>query len=405
MPFFDRAGPYLRALFVLLLCLLLRPLAVFADAALPQTAPPVHTLNRESLNQSLPGAALESLAGDSVLAARALPESVRESRYGTVFAHAVYLYAPREEYRGRGLTLTLAVFSSEADKERAAQTARLCARLLRLFRERFGEDARFPRDAPNVRLYLLSPRPDSPAIGGETFSSAEVYLYLSGVERTALEQVRTVVHEWGHLTLPGARGYSDPESDAAGYLGERLYLRWLRETQPKMTAETDEKVVTDGTTIADLNRYYERQIEPLLQQYAVSGPNSKIFEDKGVAGMNYLIASALAFEEAFGSRLLGRALFAIEGTAPRDLLTAMQKTIARADIVLVQLPAWIPFPAGKVAVTSSRPGSVLLTGTNPIKLQSRKPLRLTIKTPQWKKVRSVAGNIQILSIRRLPEAP
>ena len=39
--------------------------------------------------------------------------------------------------------------------------------------------------------------------------------------RDSIEWVRTVVHEWGHLTLPAARGFTAPENDAAGYLVPR----------------------------------------------------------------------------------------------------------------------------------------------------------------------------------------
>jgi hypothetical protein len=368
----------------------------------PQTAPaapptpPNFAPTVETLTQALPDSLVEALPGGTVLIIPPLLARVTEPRQGGDFSHGCLLYVPREDSGRRGLFLRAAVYYVEADRDMARRSARLCARLLRLFQERFGQEAVFPRDASTARLYLLPPRRDTPNVGGESFSSAEAYLYLSGVTRTPLEQVRTLVHEWGHLTIPAARGYLEPEPDASGYLGERLYMKWLRETGGNSG---------DGTVAADLERYYSRQIAPLLARYASGGPASPQMDGRMTPHMDYYIAAALGFEEAFGSRLLGRALFSIEGVAPRDLLAAMRATVARAGTLPVRLPAWVPLPAGKYAVTGNAPGSVLLAGRSPITVSPKKPLTVTLRPEDWKKVRGVSGGVRTLTLRRLSEAP
>lgn len=362
----------------------------------PLPAPPNFVPTVETLTRALPESLVESLPGGMVLITPPLLARVTEARQGGEFSQGCLLYVPREDSGQRGLFLRAAVYHTEGDRELALRSARLCARLLRLFQERFGQEAVFPRDTPTARVYLLPPRRDAPNFGGESFSSGEVYLYLSGVTRTGLEQVRTLVHEWGHLTIPAARGYLEPEPDASGYLGERLYMKWLHETGGNSS---------DGTNTADLSRYYSRQIAPLLAQYASGGPASRQMDGRLTPHMDYYIAAALGFEEAFGSRLLGRALFSIEGVAPRDLLAAMRATITRASTLPVRLPAWVPLPAGKYAVTGNAPGSVLLAGRTPVTVSPKKPLTLTFRPEDWKKVRGVSGSVRTLTLRRLSEAP
>jgi hypothetical protein len=399
MPRLFRARVGFLSILVLLLLVLPRYSAGFSgNRQVPDVpiTPPAFAANRDTLAQTFSGAALETLPGGYVLASPPSIAPVHESRRGNDFTQACLLYVPKEVDQRSGLYLTVAVYHADADRELARRSARLSARLLRLFQERFGQEAVFPRAAPTARVYVLPPRHDSPTIGGETFSSAETYLYLSGVERTPLEQVRTLVHEWGHLTIPGARGYSEPETDAAGYLGERIYMKWLRETTGG---------ANDGTSAADLNVYYQRQIAPLLLRYAVGGPASKRMDGTQTAHMDYYIAAALAFDEAFGSRLLGRALFSIDGVAPRDLLAAMRSTVSNARTLTIRLPAWVPVPSGRYTVASNAPGSVVLTSRKPVVLPSGKPLTVTFPSDTgWRLVRTASGSVRTLNLRRLSEA-
>jgi hypothetical protein len=366
------------------------PLPQTTPAPLPD--PPAYAATVQILTQALPDAAIEPMSGGYILAMPSAVARVTEPRRGGDFSRACLLYTPRDDRGRSGLFLRAAVYYIEADGDLARRSARLCARLLRLFHERFAQEAVYPRDAPVARLYLLPPRRDAPSVGGESFSSAEAYLYLSGVTRSPLEMVRTVVHEWGHLTIPAARGYLEPEPDASGYLGERLYMKWLRETGGSPG---------DGSDAADLDRYYQRQIAPLLARYAAEGPTGKAMEGRQTAGMDYYIAAALSFEEAFGSRLLGSALFGIEGEGPRDLLAAMRAAVAAAPTLTIRLPAWVPLASGRYAVTGNAPGSVLLAGRTPTAVRPDKPASLTLRPEGWKKARAVSGGVRTLTLRRL----
>src|SRR5206468_11771889 len=62
--------------------------------------------------------------------------------------------------------------------------------------------------------------------GGEEFKR-NVYLYAVGEDRAPAEWVREVAHEYSHVVLPAFGPFASPERWANGYLGVRLFLKWL----------------------------------------------------------------------------------------------------------------------------------------------------------------------------------
>ena len=59
--------------------------------------------------------------------------------------------------------------------------------------------------------------------GGEQFRN-NIYLYNYMYPRKGVEWAREFAHELGHYLLPGASGYTDPESWSNGILGKELIL-------------------------------------------------------------------------------------------------------------------------------------------------------------------------------------
>jgi hypothetical protein len=336
----------------------------------------------------LPGGfALVALPAESTAGAE------KDLRYGWRFTRALYVYAPRREHMTTSLGLTVIVHYEPQDRNLALRTARLCARLLLLHRERIGYESVFPRAAETADVWLTARKAPDATVGAETRGN-QVYVYDTRLKRSPIEWVRTVTHEWGHLTLPAARGFTDPENDAAGYLGERLFLKWMREERRADSPD-------DGTDLASLDLYYSRQIAPLIAQFSAGGPQSKLLDGTSAESMDYYIGAALAFDEAFGSQMLGRAIYGIYGVKPRDLLASMREVLSQADAITVRLPAWAPLPKMDYAVAGDATGEINVADRPPLFVRLGGATRLSVRQPGWKQVKTASGDVQVVTLRRL----
>jgi hypothetical protein len=352
--------------------------------------------DHDALAKALPEATVEAIPGGFALVALP-PDSAAgaetDMRFGWRFTRALYVYSPRRERRTMALALTVIVHYEPSDRNLALRTARLCARLLLLHRERIGHEPVFPRAAETADVWLAPQKAPDAMVGAETRGN-QVYVYDTHAKRAAIEWVRTVAHEWGHLTLPAARGFTQPENDAAGYLGERLFLKWMREE--RRTDSPD-----DGTDLAGLDLYYGRQVLPLIERFRAGGPQSKLLDGTDAGSMDYYIGAALAFDEAFGSQMLGQAVYGIYGVKPRDLLAAMREALSQADAITVRLPAWAPLPKSDYAVAGDTTGEISVADRPPLVVRPGGATRLSIRLPGWKEVKTARGDVQVVTLRRL----
>ncbi|GAB4458164.1 MAG: hypothetical protein OHK0029_19050 [Armatimonadaceae bacterium] len=358
----------------------------------------------QALSRALKDAATETLTGGFVLAipsdsSASKPQTDPRNRWS--FPNRLYLYQPGKTTRGSGLNLVLHLHYEAELRDIATITARQAAHLLRLHQERFGFAAKFPRGNTDAHLWVTNREPQtiSGLLGGETWNN-QVYLYGAGQQINSLEWMRRVAHEWGHLTLPGARGYSEPEGDAAGYLGERVYLKWLHDEALARTVSPQ-----DGIRREDTETYVARQVEPLVARFHKGGPGSPLLRGKRTENMDYYIGAALAFEAAFGGNLLGKALFSINGTAPEDLIPAMEYAVRQAltqrKTVQATLPAWVPLPKQTLLLSADAPGEVALSTRPPLAVGGafQKPVRLEVQSAGWKWARTVSSNVKKLVLR------
>lgn len=363
---------------------------------------PPFVTDLNSLTRLLPDARVESLPANYVLVFSASQASIpiEDPRHRWRFSRTAALLVPRQRRQGNGLYRVLSLYFDPEDRERVERTGRLMARLLRLHEERFGFIAQFPRGNEEASIWLTEREPyltGGTRLGGETWNN-HLYLYGTQSDVSPLEWIRRIVHEWGHLTLPAARGYREPEGDAGGFLGERLFLKWLYAEE---TAKPSEKRPDDGVFGSDVRLYYQKQIAPLLKRFAEGGPNSPKMEGVRTENMDYYIASALAFDEAVGSAMTGKALFAINGVAPKDLLAAMLYAVARTEAVTVRLPAWVPLPKTRYRLSVEKAGSLAIANRPPLQLVPGKPLELALQTAGWKWIRTVSGSIETLRLERI----
>jgi len=376
-------------------------LALPAAPAVPADLPPAVVADRAALQEALRDADAEELAGGFVLVtprAFAPPAPVSDPRFGWRFSRAVVLYGVRHDKRP-GLARRVVVHFEPDERDKAIRAARLYARLLRLHQERTGREAIFRRDAPSADVWLCEDKPErTPNFGGET-RDKDVYIYAVGSERTTVEWTRTLVHEWGHLTLSAARGFSDPETDAAGYLGERLYLKWLREDEAAQAATgADDE---DGVTTTDLDIYYKRQIAPLIARFHEAGPQSPVFAQTGQAAMDLYIGAVLASDDAFGPQRTGDALYTVQGVRPRDFFDAMERVLARAPTFSVRLPAWVPLSRARYSVASAGGGgTVAFADRSPLAVGATGTASLRVVQPGWKWTRRASGDVSAVTLRR-----
>ena len=319
---------------------------VFALTATVHAEIPASAVSADALRAVVPAdTGVETLPGGYILLVPepfAPPVSDVDPLYKNKTSRVFYLYEKAES--GDKVTRRAIVHFEPDDRTAALHAARLVARLLHLHHEHFGRETVFQRGATVAHLWLIPTTPATATEGGET-RDANIFLFAPSKINAPIEQTRTIAHEWGHLTLPAARGYTQPEADAAGYLGERLYLNYLFWDALNHPARPD---TGDGATLADLRMYHHRQIAPLRERYEAGGAGDKRLDADTTEAMDYYIGAVLDTDETIGSRLVGDALYGVEDTSAREFLRSLKRATAKAfpSGIFVERRAWLYFEPG-----------------------------------------------------------
>lgn len=333
-------------------------------------APPLRATSPASLKSALPAdmrceeiLGNDGLIGDYLLVIPepfAAPVPATDPIYKQRTTRALYLYEGSEG-ASSAVRQRVVVHFDPDDRFAAIRSAHLIARLMRIHRQRFGREVSFRRGASLTEIWFVPTPPHLAGAGGET-RDANVYVFAASAITATIELARTVAHEWGHETLPAARGYSEPENDASGYLGERLYLYYLLSDT---LSRKKGNYADDGTSLETLRTYYDRQVKPLMERFADGGPSSNVLDGEGTEAMDYYIGAVLDSDATLGSRIVGDALYGIDDTSPRDFLHALESAVARkvSEGVFVNLRAWLPLGRGRYIVDPvSGGGRVSLSG-------------------------------------------
>ncbi len=353
-------------------------------AGLARGAATVPSFARDAAEMAkmFPDATIDAATGGCLVVAptdSAAPAPTIDPRFNTRLTRADYVFAPRKigTVGGWFRIATIHYVTDPDMTDQARRTACLIGRLWSLYKTHFGREIEFPFQADETNVYLLPQVPASKkGEGGETGNN-QIDVFGCGVaKRTSLEWVRTIAHEWGHLTVYAARGYTEPESEAAGYLGERLFIKWMREAQAARPADAPD----DGTTTADLDLYYRRQIEPLMERFQQGGPGSESMDGENTEAMDYYIASVLATDAALGSATVGIALRNAESERPREFLIALRKYLYDKSDLTIQSPAWVPLREGDYRVTASAAAAAVGASAS---AASAAPTTLNVTTPAW----------------------
>lgn len=183
-----------------------------------------------------------------------------------------------------------------------------------------------------------------------------IYIYDLPSFKDPVEMCREVAHEYGHATLPAIGGFKEPEEWANGYLGEKMYLRHLRD---ELRAKRLEPVDAMGATADALDAWVKKNVDPVIQTIAKNGPDLALLDGKGEGAMNAYIGLTLLLQSILPPRVFRACLLDSGSAKAKDFPDAVLRTLENwpTGIVLEIPPAykaglWIPVGKTRVAGAS-----------------------------------------------------
>lgn len=271
------------------------------------------------------------------------------------------------------------------------RVGRFLAHLWSAANRRFGTLCSALRKSP-VDVWLT--RTGEP--GGEQYRT-NLYIYDFAAERSGIEWGRELAHEYGHYLLPGASGYTSPENWSNGILGERLFLRWLRDDLANSRLESENLPYINR---ADLDDFCAKQVTPLVDRIKNNGPDPAALARTDRKGMDAFTALMLYADDVYGSASLINLLDYLPpngaaGARGLHFLSAFTAYVAKSDggmlnlernrAVLVYIPSGVvrleTVMDGKLAAAPSPTATVTGSG---------KATTFRSTAPGWRAV-TVAG--------------
>lgn len=291
-----------------------------------RTALSTFKLRTEALTDSIFGGAVLVSEGEMPLPVEADPLFHQRYRYDL----AVYgptSKAQRPKSQGvdteRLEQKFLLHYEHPSEARLAKQLARNFAVLNRLMEGKLARHNRFDIGKP-IQVWLVS----EGDAGGEQWQG-HLYFYDLERPRSNLEWMRECAHEYGHISLPGTSGFTEPESWADGELGERLLLRWLGDSSKLRvpSSKSGDRNLEPGTwnpellgfKASGLESYLNRYVEPLVKGFAERGWQPEIVAKHDRAAMEHVMGLALWAEEAHGTPFLRQMLTRVPNVGPTGL--------------------------------------------------------------------------------------
>jgi hypothetical protein len=148
--------------------------------------------------------------------------------------------------------------------------------------------------------------------GGEQWQD-NIYFYGVQDQRSSIEWIREIAHEYSHMAFPIVGGdYTSPESWANGYIGERLLLRWIARGAAGGSS-TLEKIWK--STFAGYANFDKKLIAPPLALFARNPLSSQWLSKRDANGMNYLIGMLLTVDDKAGAASCAELLWSLPQSA------------------------------------------------------------------------------------------
>lgn len=176
-----------------------------------------------------------------------------------------------------------------------------------------------------------------------------IYIYQLDSFTEPVEMMRELAHEYGHASLPPVGGFKTPEDWGNGYLGEKIYLRYLRD---ELAVRRLDPVDAMGATFAQLDAWVRENVDPLVLQAAAKGPDTKLLKMTGKQGMDSYLALALYAQTILPSDRFSRSMTMIGSVKAADYPAAILSAARESDTLMLTIPAmlraksiWIPLDA------------------------------------------------------------
>jgi hypothetical protein len=225
----------------------------------------------------------------------------------------------------------------------------VCATLLQLYwlaQQSLNTITRFSPDKP-TDVWLC----EGGKAGAEQPANAPAHLYfydINSPERSSLEWLREMTHEYGHLVLPGIAGFEGGvEPYINGHIGERLFLLWL--AAQSLNPSDKRSPAAFNVSPQDLAAYVRDNSYTALRRFVNEGPRSPFIEDVGVEGMEFVVGFLLYVERTHGSLLMQAVLddtqkqVGVYLTA-RDVFSAYARTLDRIGAEGYRFYPTVPAP-------------------------------------------------------------
>lgn len=276
-----------------------------------------------------------------------------------------YGYPPNQPKDKQGYQMRVAVYSQEhkLEDDRAPMVARMLMRLWAFNYHHLRLDHSAQYNGGIVDVYLcFGGKP-----GGEQLFSVDyqfqknpdlahvntIYFYDLKSFTKPIEMAREVAHEYGHATLPAVGGFQKPEDWANGYLGEKLFLAYLRDQMAGKNFKTDD---TMGADLSSLNTWVKTNVDPLVNKVVLNGPNLVNIAKTGPVAMDAYLGLALYTARVLPDRVFARAIQLTGSLSAKDFPAAVLNAAHEPKEYAVTIPAslagkavWIPLSKGTVS--------------------------------------------------------
>lgn len=287
--------------------------------------------------------------------------------------------------------LRFSVFSQDRKSrgDLAGKVARMLARLWQLNRTHLGYGNPIQFRNGTVDVYLCW----GGKAGGEQLFDQDlgpsnrpipvntIYIYDLASFGTPIEMAREVAHEYGHACLPPAGGFSEPEYWANGFLGEKLFLLWMRDAIASGKFQSPDAL---DVSVSDLDAWLRTNVSPLVANAAVTGPDFGLLKQKSAEAMKAYHGLVLYAATLFPRQVLGRSLLLTGSQNAWDYPKGLMLAVNELEKINLTFPpafrgknVWIPLGKGSLsgAKVLSRKGDwvQIAVGKDPVKLQPATP--------------------------------
>ena len=243
------------------------------------------------------------------------------------------LYGPE----GNRIQRFASVFYTAESRDKALQISTLLCQLRREQQTTLKQPVRFLWDTQVAQFWVTAERSTMPNVVGETRTTHVTYFDVNTpIEPNEFNRV--IAHEWGHLAIQAARGYTHPESDSSGFIGEILGLNWLLNSQ---------EAVKEAESAPKPTRQYVRSREAtVLQAFEKFPPGTPGFIRRDAIGMEVYAGAMVHVHRNYGWPFLGLVLKAVDTTQADAFLTAWAFVVSEQPKTTLVNHAWIPLEIG-----------------------------------------------------------